>query len=143
MRSDEERDSCIDNLLARLQTLEQEVARLKGAAVPEPPVIEAMPEIVNASDEPVAWQSRDDLAEILAKQNPDAILVAMLGETRPNGHLAGNRARLPFTERYKLPLYAAVALAIAMLVFVQYRVLRQVKRKPEGTSSDRPFDEQQ
>jgi hypothetical protein len=93
---------------------------------------------------PADRQPRYDLAEILAKQNPDAIPVAMLGETRPNGHFAGNRARLPFTERYKLPLYAAVALAIAMLVFVQYRVLRQVKRKPEEeTISDRPSDARQ
>lgn len=36
MRSDEQRDICIDTLFARVKALEGEVAKLKGEAVPEP-----------------------------------------------------------------------------------------------------------
>ena len=49
-----------------------------------------------------------------------------LGKPRPNTKFAGSTARLPFTERYKYLLYVVVTMAIAGLVFVQYRVFRRV-----------------
>ena len=75
---------------------------------------------------PLAQSSRYDLAGLIARQNLDELPIVYLGQTRPNTKFAGNNARLPFTERYKYPLYIVVALAIAGLIFLQYRVFRRV-----------------
>lgn len=74
---------------------------------------------------PLARQPQYDLAGLIAKQRLDELPIAHLGQTRPNTKFAGSNARLPFTERYRYPLYVVVALAIAGLVFLQYRVFRR------------------
>ncbi len=74
---------------------------------------------------PVAQQPRFDLDEIIAKQRLDELPMAFLGQARANTAFAGNNARLPFSERYKYLLYAVVILAIALLIFLQYRVIRR------------------
>ncbi len=76
---------------------------------------------------PRAAQPMYDLAGLMAKQKPDDLPVAFLGEPRQNTGFAGNNARLPFTERYKYLLYAVVTTTIAALIFLQYRVIRRVK----------------
>lgn len=76
---------------------------------------------------PQAQQPHYDLAGLMAKQKLDELAVAPLGQVRPNTKFAGNNARLPFTERYKYPLYVIVAVAIAGLLSLQYRVLRRVQ----------------
>lgn len=76
---------------------------------------------------PMAQQPQYDLAGLLEKQRPDELPMARLGQPRPNTGFAGNNARLPFTERYKYLLYIVVTMAIAGLVFVQYRVFRRVE----------------
>lgn len=75
---------------------------------------------------PSAQRPEYDLAGPLAKQKPEELPLARIGQAKPNTGFAGNSARLPFTERYKYLLYAVVALAIAGLIFVQYRVLKRV-----------------
>ena len=75
---------------------------------------------------PLAQSSRYDLAGLIARQNLDDLPIVYLGQTRPNTKFAGNNARLPFSERYKYPLYIVVGLAIAGLIFLQYRVFRRV-----------------
>lgn len=77
---------------------------------------------------PRARQPRYDLAEVITRQKLDELPMAYLGESRPNSKFAGNNARLPFSERYKYPLYALVTLAIAGLVLLQYRVFKRVER---------------
>jgi len=76
---------------------------------------------------PLAQQPQYDLAGLIAKQKPDEVPITYLGQVRPNSKFAGNNARLPFTERYKYLLYFVVAITIAGLLFVQYRVFRRVK----------------
>jgi len=75
---------------------------------------------------PMAQQPQYDLAGLMEKQRPDELPMAHLGQARPNTGFAGNNARLPYTERYKYLLYVVVTMAIAGLVFVQYRVFRRV-----------------
>jgi hypothetical protein len=77
---------------------------------------------------PLAKQTRYDLAGAIANQNPDQLPMAYLGEARTNTKFAGSNARLPFTERYRYLLYIAVTLAIAGLVLLQYRVFRQMEK---------------
>jgi len=76
---------------------------------------------------PMARQPQYDLAALMEKQRPGELPLARLGQPRPNTKFAGSTARLPFTERYKYLLYVVVTLAIAGLVFVQYRVFRRVE----------------
>ncbi|PKN06261.1 MAG: hypothetical protein CVU72_05390 [Deltaproteobacteria bacterium HGW-Deltaproteobacteria-7] len=64
---------------------------------------------------------------MVTKQNLDALPLAALGKAHTNLEFAGNRARLPFTERYKYLLYILVIMGIAGLIFLQYRVFRQTK----------------
>ena len=78
---------------------------------------------------PLAQQPQYDLAGLVAKQKLDELPIAHLSQARPNSKFAGNNARLPFTERYKYPLYVIVALAIAGLIFLQYHVFRRSGRK--------------
>ena len=75
---------------------------------------------------PLAQQPQYDLAWVLAKQKPDEIPTVSLGQPHINTKFAGNNARLPFTERYKYLLYVVVALAIAGLIFLQYRVFKRM-----------------
>jgi len=75
---------------------------------------------------PQALQPRYDLAGLIAKQKPDELPIAYLGQPHQNTKFAGNNARLPFTERYKYLLYVIVTMAIAALIFLQYRVIRRV-----------------
>lgn len=77
---------------------------------------------------PLAQKPQYDLAGLIAKQKPDELPMAYFGQTRLNTKFAGNNARLPFTERYKYLLYFVVFMAIAGLMFVQYRVFRRVKQ---------------
>jgi hypothetical protein len=75
---------------------------------------------------PLAQQPRFDLDGIIVKQKLDELPMASLGQARANTKFAGNNARLPFTERYKYLLYVVVIIAIAILIFLQYRVIRRV-----------------
>lgn len=75
---------------------------------------------------PLAQQPQYDLSGLIARQKIDEIPIVYLSQARPNTKFAGNNARLPFTERYKYLLYVVVVLAIASLVFLQYRVFRRV-----------------
>lgn len=75
---------------------------------------------------PLAQQPQYDLAGLIARQKPDDIPHVSLGMARPNSGFAGDNARLPFTERYKYLLYAIIALAIAGLILLQYRVFKRV-----------------
>ena len=77
---------------------------------------------------PLAQQPQYDLAGLIAKQKLDELPITSLGQVRPNTRFAGNNARLPFTERYKYLLYVVVTMAIAGLVFLQYRVFRRVEQ---------------
>jgi len=75
---------------------------------------------------PLALQPRYDLAGLVAQQKLDELPIAYLGQPRPNTEFVGNNARLPFTERYKYLLFVIVTMAIAALIFLQYRVIRRV-----------------
>ena len=77
---------------------------------------------------PLAKQPRFDLAGAIAKQNPDGLPIASLGEARANTRFAGSSARLPFTERFRYLLYIVVILGITGLVLLQYRVFRHVEK---------------
>lgn len=78
---------------------------------------------------PKAEPPQYDLSGLLAKQQAALIPTAVLGQTRINSKFAGNSARLPFTERYQYLLYGMVAIVIAGLALLQYRVLRQMGRE--------------
>lgn len=84
---------------------------------------------------PLASQPQYDLAGLIAKQKLKDIPIVYLGQARTNTLFAGNAARLPFTERYKYMLYVVVALVIAGLVLLQYRVF---KRVDQGNNAGRP-----
>lgn len=77
---------------------------------------------------PLAQQPQYDLAGLIAKQKLDELPMAYLSQSKQNTKFAGNNARLPFTERYKYLLYVVVTMAIAGLIFVQYRVFRRVEQ---------------
>jgi hypothetical protein len=81
---------------------------------------------------PLAQQPQYDLAGLVAKQKMDDLPIYSLGNPHPNTKFAGNNARLPFTERYKSLLYVIVTLAIAGLIFLQYRVFSRVGIKKSG-----------
>lgn len=70
-----------------------------------------------------------DLAGAIEKLDTDRLPSATLGTVRENTKFAGEKARMPFTERYSLLLTAVVALAIAGLSVLQYRVFRRMKRE--------------
>ncbi len=74
---------------------------------------------------PAARMPHYDLGTLIAKENIDNIPLFQLEAARPNTKFAGDKARRPFTERYKHLLYGAVALAIIGLLALQYRVFRQ------------------
>jgi len=74
---------------------------------------------------PLAQPPQYDLAGPTAKQRLDELPMASIGQPRPNTRFAGNSARLPLTERYQYLLYAAITMAIAGLMVIQYRVLRR------------------
>jgi len=77
---------------------------------------------------PLARPPRYDLTGIiLADLHLDRLPVATQGPALANPKFAGNRARLPFTERYKYALYLLVMLGIAGLIFLQYRVFRRTE----------------
>ena len=76
---------------------------------------------------PLAQQPLYDLSGLISKQKPDELPIVVLGQPHTNTKFAGSSARLPFTERYKYLLYAVVTLAIAGLIFLQYRVFRRVQ----------------
>lgn len=78
---------------------------------------------------PLAGQPQYDLGRMVTKQNLDALPIATLSKPQANTEFTGDKARLPFSERYKYLLYIIVMLGIAGLVFLQYRVFRQVKVK--------------
>ena len=80
---------------------------------------------------PLAQQPQYDLTGLVAKQIIEELPIVSLGQARQNTKFAGNTARLPFTERYKYPLYVVVVLAIAGLIFMQYRICRKIG---EGTT---------
>jgi hypothetical protein len=75
---------------------------------------------------PLAPQPQYDLAGLIDRQKLKDIPLVYLGQAHSNTLFAGNAARLPFTERYKYLLYVVVALVIAGLVFLQYRVFKRV-----------------
>ena len=75
---------------------------------------------------PAAQQPNYDLADLVARQKPEDIPVMYLGTTMPNAGFAGDKARKPFTERYKQILYGVVGLAIAGLILLQYRVFKRI-----------------
>lgn len=77
---------------------------------------------------PLAQRPQYDLDGFIAKQRPEELPMAHFGQPRPNTRFAGSTARLPFTERYRFLLYAVIAMAIAGLIFVQYRVLKRVEK---------------
>ena len=77
---------------------------------------------------PLAQQPQYDLAGLIAKQKLDELPMAYFSQPRSNTKFAGNNARLPFTERYNYLLYVVVTMAIAALIFVQYRVFRRVEQ---------------
>ncbi len=56
----------------------------------------------------------------------DKLPVARLGPVRENPSFAGQEARLPFSERYQFLFYGVVILAIAALLFMQYRVFKRI-----------------
>lgn len=76
---------------------------------------------------PLAQRPEYDLGALMARQKLDDLPMAGLGQPRPNSRFAGNGARLPFSERHKYLLSVVVSLAIAGLIFVQYRVLKRVE----------------
>ena len=76
---------------------------------------------------PLAQQPQYDLAGLIAKQKIDELPMVYFSKSRINTKFAGNNARLPFTERYKYLLYIVVSIAIAGLIFVQFRVFRRIE----------------
>jgi len=76
---------------------------------------------------PRAQQPRYDLAGLVAQQKLDDLPIARLTQGHPNSKFAGDNSRLPFSERYKYQLYLVVALVIAGLIFLQYRVFRRIE----------------
>jgi len=75
---------------------------------------------------PAARKPQYDLAGLLVKQQADDIPRAYLGPVQTNPKYGGDKARKPFTERYKHLLYAVVVLVIVGLLFLQYRVFRRM-----------------
>jgi hypothetical protein len=76
---------------------------------------------------PRAQQPRYDLAGLVAKQKLDDLPITRLSQVHLNSKFAGDNARLPFSERYRYQLYLVVILAIAGLIFLQYRVFRRIE----------------
>lgn len=76
-------------------------------------------------DNPLAQRPQYDLAGLVAKQKLDEIPLASLGQVHRNTKFAGNKARLPFTERHKYWLYLLIVTAIGGLLFLQFRVLKK------------------
>ncbi len=84
---------------------------------------------------PSAENPQYDLAGAVTPEAVDKLPVAVLGEERENPSFAGDKARMPFSERYRFLLYGVVVVAIAGLLLLQYRVFRRLPvndTKPES-----------
>lgn len=66
-----------------------------------------------------------DLAPLWRGQKELEPVAFHAGAPRPNADFAGAKARLPLSERYKYAIYVVVALLIAGLGLLQWRVLRK------------------
>jgi hypothetical protein len=75
---------------------------------------------------PAAKNPQYDLAGAVTSETVDKLPVATLGAVRENPSFAGDKARLPFSERYRVVLYIVVSLAIAGLLLMQYRVFKRI-----------------
>jgi|GEM_PF-2174083 len=84
---------------------------------------------------PSAKNPQYDLAKAINAETVDKLPVAGLGPVRENPSFAGDEARLPFSERYQFLLYGVVILAIAALLFMQYRVFRRIHVDDAKTKS--------
>lgn len=76
---------------------------------------------------PEAEQPNYDLTASITAKDLYKLPEVMLGEVRSNTAFAGDDARRPFTERYKILLYLVVIAAIAGLFLLQYRTFKQMK----------------
>jgi hypothetical protein len=86
---------------------------------------------------PSAVKPQYDLAGAVTTEAAGRLPLATLGQERDNPAFAGDKARMPFSERYRVVLYLVVILAIAGLLFMQYRVFRRIsadETKPKAGS---------
>jgi hypothetical protein len=84
---------------------------------------------------PSALHPHYDLAAAVTAETVEKLPAASLGEVLQNPSFAGERARQPFTERYRVLLYVVVTLAIAVLFLMQYRVFKRIHpedKKPQS-----------
>lgn len=77
---------------------------------------------------PSAEKPHYDLAGAVTPQSAEQLAQATLGPALGNASFLGDKARLPFTERYKVLLYAVVSLAIIGLFLLQYKLLKRSNR---------------
>ena len=84
---------------------------------------------------PAARNPQYDLAGAVTSETVDKLPVATLGAVRENPSFAGDKARLPFSERYRFLLYIVVSLAIAGLLLMQYRVFKRIHADDAKTKS--------
>lgn len=75
---------------------------------------------------PSAEYPRYDLSGVATPEAVERLPVATLCQACDNPSFAGDKARLPLSERYRFLLYGVVVVAIAALLFMQYRVFKRI-----------------
>lgn len=84
---------------------------------------------------PAAKSPQYDLAGAVTTEAAGRLPVATIGQERANSAFVGDKARLPFSERYRFVLYIVVSLAIAGLLLMQYRVFKRIHSDDTKTKS--------
>ncbi len=74
---------------------------------------------------PLAEKPHYDIAGAVTPQSVEQLAQATLGPVHENASFLGEKARQPFTERYKVLLYVVVSLAIIGLLLLQYQVFKR------------------
>lgn len=69
-----------------------------------------------------------DISHLLAKYNIKDLQIFSVGAHITNPHFVGYKKSLPFTERYKYLLYGAIIFLIALLILLQYVVMKKTEK---------------
>jgi hypothetical protein len=65
-----------------------------------------------------------DISQLIAKHNVGDIRIFTAGRQKMNPKFVGYEKQLPLTKRYKYLLYGIVIVAMALLIVLQYKVIK-------------------
>ena len=70
-----------------------------------------------------------DISQLMAKHDIRDIKIFSIGIPKMNPNFVGHEKRLPLTERYKYLIYGVIILVIALLILLQYKVIKKTENQ--------------